>query len=249
MLGDCMIGLEFIRTTFGDTTITLGEKLGISNVNISQWENGKKPIPEKRLEELHLLYHIPKEYFSKELSRLEQLKVKWVKVHKDWKATFHEYEAPVDFNSEGEPIEYATFTDSDTGLSIYLREIEADIKIEKVIEKARNVINNKSNSSDDECQDPIDFVVDKERNTDLIHKFTKIMEESDISFLEQILIAIEVFNDDSWGKPPKFYENGLSGKILATICEWDKDEKQRLETEFLENQEAGLLFAYDESEE
>ena len=53
-----MLGLEYIRKLYGDTTVTLAEKLEISNVNISQWENGKKPIPEKRLEELSSIYNV-----------------------------------------------------------------------------------------------------------------------------------------------------------------------------------------------
>ena len=47
-----MLGLEFIRKLYGDTTIASAEKLGVTNAIISQWENGKKPIPEKRLSEL-----------------------------------------------------------------------------------------------------------------------------------------------------------------------------------------------------
>ena len=60
-----MLGLEYIRKLYGDTTVTLAEKLGISNVNISQWENGKKPIPEKRQEELSSIYNVSSKYFSK----------------------------------------------------------------------------------------------------------------------------------------------------------------------------------------
>lgn len=71
-----MLGLEYIRKLYGDTTVTLAEKLGISNVNISQWENGKKPIPEKRLDELSTIYNVSSEYFSKELTSLEQVKIK-----------------------------------------------------------------------------------------------------------------------------------------------------------------------------
>ena len=71
-----MIGLEYIRKLYGDTTVTLAEKLGISNVNISQWENGKKPIPEKRLQELSAIYNVSSEYFSKELTSLERVKIK-----------------------------------------------------------------------------------------------------------------------------------------------------------------------------
>lgn len=71
-----MLGLEYIRKLYGDTTVTLADKLGITNVNISQWENGKKPIPEKRLEELSSIYNVSSKYFSKELTSLEQVKIK-----------------------------------------------------------------------------------------------------------------------------------------------------------------------------
>lgn len=68
-----MIGLEYIRKLYDDTTITLAEKLGVTKGLISQWENGKKPIPDKRLDELSALYNVPKDYFSRELTKLEQL--------------------------------------------------------------------------------------------------------------------------------------------------------------------------------
>ena len=71
-----MLGLEYIRKLYGDTTITLADKLGITNALISQWENGKKPIPKKRLEELSKLYNVSSKYFSKELTSLEQVKIK-----------------------------------------------------------------------------------------------------------------------------------------------------------------------------
>ena len=71
-----MLGLEYIRKLYGDTTITLADKLGITNALVSQWENGKKPIPEKRLEELSKLYNVSSKYFSKELTSLEQVKIK-----------------------------------------------------------------------------------------------------------------------------------------------------------------------------
>ena len=71
-----MLGLEYIRKLYGDTTITLADKLGITNALISQWENGKKPIPDKRLEELSSIYNLSSKYFSKELTSLEQMKIK-----------------------------------------------------------------------------------------------------------------------------------------------------------------------------
>lgn len=233
-----MLGLEYIRTTFGDTTVTLSEKMGISNVNISQWENGKKTIPEKRLEELHSLYHIPKEYFSKELTPLEQLKVKWVKAHQDWKASYVESEEPVEFDADGNPTKYATFSNCDKGSSIYLREIEADIKVEKVIEEVRSVIKNKCQDLGEDY-DELSYADEREANANLIHKFVSLMKDNDIMFLAYILRAVELSEEDgdAWGEIPKLDRNGLTGKVLAVIKEWKEAEQKRREAEYQEYKE------------
>ena len=71
-----MIGLEYIRKLNSDTVDSLAEKLHVTKGLISQWENQKSPIPNKRLEELSKLYNVSSEYFSKELTSLEQMKIK-----------------------------------------------------------------------------------------------------------------------------------------------------------------------------
>ena len=71
-----MLGLEYIRKLNSDTVDLLAEKLHVTKGLISQWENQKSPIPNKRLEELSKLYNVSSEYFSKELTSLEQIKIK-----------------------------------------------------------------------------------------------------------------------------------------------------------------------------
>lgn len=71
-----MIGLEYIRKLNSDTVDSLAEKLHVTKGLISQWENQKSPIPNKRLDELSNIYNMSSEYFSKELTSLEQLKIK-----------------------------------------------------------------------------------------------------------------------------------------------------------------------------
>ena len=56
-----------------DTTITLAEKIGVTNPLVSQWESGKKPIPQKRISEIAALYNVSPEYITKELTRLDEL--------------------------------------------------------------------------------------------------------------------------------------------------------------------------------
>lgn len=241
-----MLGLEYIRTIFGDTTVTLAEKLGISNVNISQWENGKKPIPEKRLEELHSLYNIPENYFSKELTPLEQLKVKWVKVKKEYDDSFVVEDVPIEFDENGKPTEYANIPHCNEGLGIYLREIEADIKVEKVIEEVRSTIKESGQDFSDDYRE-MDYVHDKEATTNLIHKFVSLIKTNDMRFLAYILRAVELSGEDgdAWGEIPKFDKNGLTGKVLAVIKEWKEAEQKRREAEYQEYKE---LFGIDNDE-
>ena len=59
-----MIGLEYVRKQNGDTVEALATKLGITKSLISQWENGRKPIPSKRLIQLSELYGLPEKYFK-----------------------------------------------------------------------------------------------------------------------------------------------------------------------------------------
>lgn len=239
-----MLGLEYIRTTFEDTTVTLANKLGISNVNISQWENGKKPIPEKRLEELHSLYHIPKEYFTKELTTLEQLEVQRVKIKKEYDASFVVEDVPIEFDENGEPTEYANIPYCDEGLGIYLKEIETDIKVEKVIEKVRTTITEPVQDFNENYNE-IDYANATEANVNLVHKFVSLMKTNDIMFLAYILRAIEISEDDAenWGKNPYLDRNGLTKKIAVVIKEWKVAEKKRQEAEYQEYKE---LFGVDE---
>ena len=67
-----MIGLNYIRNLYKKTTVDLAEELGVTNGLISQWEQGKKPIPAKRVEQLSKLFDIPEQYFTKQVSDIDQ---------------------------------------------------------------------------------------------------------------------------------------------------------------------------------
>lgn len=241
-----MIGLEYIRKLYSDTVDTLAEKLGVTKGVISQWENSKSAIPVKRIAQLCTIYPIPEKYFTKELSVLEQLEIQHIKISADFDASFHEYEAPIKFDSDGKPIEYATFTGYDNGLNELLRDIETDINIEKIVEQLRYTIKDTKQNFNDEYSF-MDYVDDKETNVNLIRKFISLMKENDAMFLAYILRAVELSNDDSWGENPKLDRNGLTGRVLNAINEWKAEEKKRQEAEYQEYKE--LFGLDDESEE
>ena len=58
-----MNGLKFIRTRCNISLSELADVLGISRQQVSAWENGLKPISEKRLSQLSDYFGIDKKFF------------------------------------------------------------------------------------------------------------------------------------------------------------------------------------------
>lgn len=246
-----MIGLEFIRKAFGDTTTSLAEKLGISNVNISNWENCKKPIPDNRLKQLFSLYHfIPKEYFTKELTRLEQLDVKRIKIATDIRNSYHEEQIITKIDEDGTPIEFNTIpVYGDSNLAEQLRDIEADMQVEKVVEEVRSVVGN-SYSEEEEISSYMEYIDNKEADVNLIHMFVSLMRTNNSVFLARILRAIEKSDDEgeSWGDNP-YTDNDLVSSVSAAIRKWKENEKKRREKEYEEYKELFGIPDDDDSED
>lgn len=244
-----MIGLEYIRKLYNDTAESLAQKVGVTKGLISQWENQKRPIPEKRSEEISKLYDVPTEYLSKELTPLEELKVQKTKVSAELDASCGENEEPVEFDSNGNPTKFSTFTYCDTGLLEHLRDIEANIKIEKVIEEVRSIIGN----SFTEVKEPFgyrEYVDGKEQDANLIHMFVSLMKKNNSMFLARILRAIEKSDDEgeNWGDNP-FTDNDLVSSVSTTIRNWRQKEKKRREKEYEEYKELFGIEGTDDSED
>ncbi|MGN0606938.1 MAG: helix-turn-helix domain-containing protein [Oscillospiraceae bacterium] len=234
-----MIGLEYVRKQNGDTVEALATKLGITKSLISQWENGRKPIPSKRLIQLSELYGLPEKYFNKELNKSDQLKIQLKKLSSQYDDSVVEDEVPIDFDENGKPIEYEPVVYGDRGTAEAIRSTEFDIKVEQFTEKVKNVIYNNNINYDDE-QQTIDNIIDtQETNLGLIKKFVSLMKDNDSMFLAYILRAIELSEEDgdAWGEIPKLDRNGLTGKLLAVIKEWKEAEQKRREVEYQEYKE------------
>lgn len=234
-----MIGLEYVRKQNGDTVEALATKLGITKSLISQWENGRKPIPSKRLIQLSELYGLPEKYFNKELNKSDQLKIQLKKLSSQYDDSVVEDEVPIDFDENGKPIEYEPVVYGDRGTAEAIRSTEFDIKVEQFTEKVKNVIYNNNINYDDE-QQTIDNIIDtQETNLGLIKKFVSLMKDNDSMFLAYILRAVELSEEDgdAWGEIPKLDRNGLTGKVLAVIKEWKEAEQKRREAEYQEYKE------------
>lgn len=242
-----MNGLKYIRSLYGDTGENLSSKLGVTKVTISKWENGVSKIPSKRLEQLSKLYNLPTKYFTKELSRIDELKIELKKLSDYYDGTIVTDEMPVSFDAEGRPTEYAPITFSDDGCEKAIRHTEFELKVEQFIVKLKDIIYNNHINYDDEMLSTDNILDTEEENLGLIKKFVSLMKTNDSMFLAYILRAIELSEDDgdAWGEIPKLDKNGLTGKVLTVIKEWKESENKRIEAEYQEYKE---LFGLDNDE-
>lgn len=71
-----MIGLEEIIKINNMSVTDLAKELNIARGNIYNWFNGKRNIPQKILIKLSEIFNLPEEYFVKELTEIERIKVR-----------------------------------------------------------------------------------------------------------------------------------------------------------------------------
>lgn len=238
-----MLGLEYIRKLYGDTTIALAEKLGVTNAIISQWENGKKPIPEKRLSELSKIYDdLPPKAFTKELTKLQELKIEYRMLSKQYEESFEEYEIPTRYVND-EPTDFITVNEGDEGIRKQMEFVETQIQIEKVMQEVRDIIDYQKREYEPFGGDS--FIDNREKKLQLIKKFVSIVKKYDSIFIACIFRAIELSEDDAedWGEIPYLDRNGLTKKVATVIKEWKADEKKRQEAEYQEYKD---LFGVDD---
>lgn len=88
-----MIGLEYILNVYNMPQIELAERLGIKKQNITLWLKGRQPISKKYLPILEELFHLPSEYFNRELTEIEQLEIQKDKLKKELNPIIQRYES------------------------------------------------------------------------------------------------------------------------------------------------------------
>jgi transcriptional regulator with XRE-family HTH domain len=103
-----MIGLEFICKTFQIEYKKLAEILGITPQTINSWLRGKRKISKDKLKKLSEYFQLPEEYFQKELSPSEKLKIQIIKLEREDVA----HEVPI-FDDEGNEVGTTTWYENE----------------------------------------------------------------------------------------------------------------------------------------
>jgi transcriptional regulator with XRE-family HTH domain len=135
LVGDQLIGLEYILELYGMQQIELAEKLGIKKQNINLWIKRKQKISKKHLPTLEQIFGIDAKYFSKELTDLDKLEIQKEKLKRDLQPIITKYEEQFLIGEENDLVEVPVYDKEE------LNQIEHDIEKAKLIEKFRNMLN------------------------------------------------------------------------------------------------------------
>ena len=100
-----MLGLKYLREYVEISTTEFAKQLGVSQSSISYWENGRQPIPEKRLQQISFMTGVPKGLIVKEVSeddrrKIEECSTEYLKVVLNMRHQLSSKEPPLDYDLE-----------------------------------------------------------------------------------------------------------------------------------------------------
>lgn len=228
-----MIGLEYIRKLNFDTAESLAGKLGVTKGLISQWENQKTPIPQKRLKDLSKLYNAPIEYFSRPLTRIEKLHLNELETIASLSKPTNNYIVS-DTDKYGNKIDEVT-VNSEEVLKKTLLNIQGAIKFEEIIQRLYDIAGMRYLDDTDYSPDlaPFEIIAStmtaNNANIFIIEKFTALMEsEAGLLIIPATLKALELSKNET---DSKISNNKLINKLTAVFREWRLEEKKKAEIE------------------
>lgn len=229
-----MIGLTYIRSSFNKSMQNVADRLGISKQTVSKWENGQRPIPEKRLNELADLFNLPLKYFDKELSDIEKYEIECIKLKK--KLGYYE-------DNEGNKIININ-SNEDMKMSMQLELIEEKIDSLKVIDKITRIMTFEDLDKNISSTEQVSNIINSyELLSDII-----LSKKANLNVISNLVYSMALYygaaeNDEEqiekeWGKYPLWMNDlyctneGFINKVFDLL----KEEEERLKKAYEEKE-------------
>ncbi|MDM0961641.1 helix-turn-helix transcriptional regulator [Clostridium perfringens] len=181
-----MIGLEYLLDINNMQSKQLAEMLGVGKATVSSWINKKRLISTKHYEKLKEIFKVPEEYFQKELTELDKLKLQQLKLETD---TFeytctdtiwdNETKKEIEVEQVGTNIPYE-----------YMEMLDLDIREKELFNNLNNLIAKRTNNSEDEW----DYIG---RKADVLEIFETLVEIMDKEYIpdkrvKEVLDSIKI---------------------------------------------------------
>lgn len=198
-----MIGLEYILQLTGVQQKDLAEKLGINKQNLTLWIKGKQNISKKYLPILADFFNIPQEYFQKDISEIDKIKIQNFKLEQDLEKSVYNYEDTI-YDEESD--DYITIPEIGYDQSIVEAEQYNNAKIEKLetLRKIGDVITNQK--PEDDLHDIISKITGR---AELFDRFADMVQSEEVEnyILHEVMRAIEL-TTKSLNQKNKIWDKG-----------------------------------------
>ncbi|NLL51234.1 MAG: helix-turn-helix domain-containing protein [Peptococcaceae bacterium] len=129
-----MIGLEYILNLYNLQHVELAERLGIRKQNINLWIKGRQNIPKKYLPVLEEIFNLDKEYFSKEINKIDKLEIQKEKLKMDLKPVIKKQEQQFLIGEVNDIVEVPIYDKEE------INTIERDIEKAKLVARFKEVL-------------------------------------------------------------------------------------------------------------
>ncbi|MDK0954071.1 helix-turn-helix transcriptional regulator [Clostridium perfringens] len=167
-----MIGLEYLLDINNMQSKQLAEMLGVGKATVSSWINQKRLISTKHYEKLKEIFKVPEEYFQKELTELDKLKLQQLKLETDtFEYTYtdtiwdDEKQQEIEVDCIGTNIPYE-----------YMEMLDLDIREKELFNNLNNLIAKRTNNSENEW----DYIG---RKADVLEIFETLIEIMDKEYI------------------------------------------------------------------
>ncbi|MBO3392528.1 hypothetical protein CYK72_15935 [Clostridium perfringens] len=181
-----MIGLEYLLDINNMQSKQLAEMLGVGKATVSSWINQKRLISTKHYEKLKEIFKVPEEYFQKELTELDKLKLQQLKLETDtFEYTYtdtiwdDEKQQEIEVDCIGTNIPYE-----------YMEMLDLDIREKELFNNLNNLIAKRTNNSENEW----DYIG---RKADILEIFETLVEIMDKEYIpdrrvKEVLDSIKI---------------------------------------------------------
>lgn len=202
-----MIGLAYLCSLNNISYSELAEKLNISKATVSNWISGRRNISEKYYLDLTYIFNVPDEWFSKELSKTDELRLQ--KLYLDNKLAEKEFE-----------IEPDNLVDKKMMMDFYIYKKEILNNIDNFLKtKFNEYVENSNRISDGAIEGYIDLLIFKQ--------LLDLLQKNNINKTTIGCVLTEMFNANDKQAQNTNDKNKMMLKLMIEVLddEWNEHIK------------------------
>lgn len=187
-----MKGLEYIASLRGLSITDVGDRLGVARQNVHQWISGARKIPKKYLPVLKEAFELPEEFFDKELTEIDKLKIKSLEFSKEIEKSKHVISEAIYDHKSKKWVAIEKHHYNENAIEAQ-REIDVEIEALEVIGKIKDDVYD----AESEARSSEDYIGHVSAATNSYKLLNKVRENNKINdnTVEKVLVCLINFSE------------------------------------------------------